>query len=161
MAGASFGATTDQGLRTLAGGQMSIQVEGYLAMQTDAAPPLVVDEALAARDIFAVVNQAPSGGAVTLQLRQGSTVWCSLTIADGATMSNVVDGFGLPALAAEAQVLLDIFRCADGVGDAAGSGFDGDDKTCRPNDTLAEPDRDDTLGAIESRLKCRTMLCKS
>jgi hypothetical protein len=108
VTGISFGSTTDQGLRTLAGGQMSIQVEGYLAIQTDAAPPLVVDESLAARDIFAVVNQAPSGDAITLQLRQGSTVWCSLTIADGATISNVVDGFGLPPLAAEAQVLLDI-----------------------------------------------------
>ena len=104
----SFGATTDEGLRTLAGGQMSIQVDGYLAVETGAAPPLVVDEALAARDIFAVVGQAPSGGAISLQLRQGSTVWCSLTIPDGATISNVVDGFGLPALAAEAQVLLDI-----------------------------------------------------
>ena len=56
----SFGATTDEGLRTLAGGQLSIQVEGYLAMQTDAAPPLVVEDALAARDMFAVVSEAPT-----------------------------------------------------------------------------------------------------
>lgn len=104
----AYGSATDLGLRTLAGGQISIQVEGYLATQTDAAPPFVVDAAVAARDIFATVNQAPSGGPVTLQLRQGSTVWCSLTIADGATLSNVVDGFGLPALATEAQVMLDI-----------------------------------------------------
>lgn len=104
----SFGGTADEGLRTLAGGQMSIQVAGYLAIETGAAPPLVVDEALAARDIFAVVGQAPSGGAISLQLRQGSTVWCSLTIPDGATVSNVVDGFGLPPLASEAQVSLDI-----------------------------------------------------
>jgi hypothetical protein len=121
VTGISFGATTDQGLRTLAGGQMSIQVEGYLATQTDAAPPLVVDEALAARDIFAVVNEAPSGGAITLQLRQGSTVWCSLTIADGATISNVVDGFGLPPLAAEAQVLLDILSVPTASGTLPGA----------------------------------------
>ncbi len=80
VATGSYGATTDDGLRTLAGGQMSIQVEGYLAIQTDAAPPLVVESALAMRDMFAVVNEAPSGGAVTLQLRQGSTVFGSLTI---------------------------------------------------------------------------------
>ncbi len=121
VTGISFGATTDQGLRTLAGGQMSIQVEGYLATQTDAAPPLVVDEALAARDIFAVVIQAPSGGAITLQLRQGSTVWCSLTIADGATISNVVDGFGLPPLAAEAQMLLDILSVPTAPGTLPGA----------------------------------------
>ncbi len=120
VTGISFGATTDEGLRTLAGGQMSIQVEGYLAVQTDAAPPLVVDQGLAARDIFAVLNAAPSGGPVTLQLRQGSTVWCSLTIADGATLSNVVDGFGLPALAAEAQLLLDILSVPTGTGTLPG-----------------------------------------
>jgi hypothetical protein len=108
VAKAAFGATVDRGLRTLSGGQLSIQVEGYLAVQTDAAPPLVIDQAHAARDIFAVVRQAPSGGAVTLQLRQGSTVWVSLTIADGATVSNVVSGFGLPPLAADAHLALDV-----------------------------------------------------
>ena len=106
--GASFGATTDQGLRTLAGGQLSIQVDGYLAIQTDAAPPLVVEDSLAIRDIFAVLGEAPSGSAIELQLRQGTTVFCTLTIADGATTSNSVDGFGLAPLVAESQVFLDI-----------------------------------------------------
>jgi len=35
-------------------------------------------------------------------------VYCTLTIADGATTSNVVDGFGLPPLAADARLSLDI-----------------------------------------------------
>ena len=105
----SFGATTDQGLRTLSGGQLSIQVEGYLAIQTDAAPPLVMETAYAARDIFAVVAEAPSGGPINLTLRQGSTVYCTLSIADGATISiPSVDGFGLPPLPSGAQVSLDI-----------------------------------------------------
>jgi hypothetical protein len=108
VATASFGATTDEGLRTLAGGQLSIQVDGYLAIQTGAAPPLVIESPYAARDISAVVGEAPSGAAVELQLRQNSTVYCTLTIADGATSSNVVDGFGLPPLATEAQLYLDI-----------------------------------------------------
>src|SRR5579875_1161270 len=106
--GVSFGGTADQGLRTLAGGQLSIQVEGYLAIQTAAAPPLIVESSLAARDIFAVVGEAPSGGPVQLQLRQGSTIYCTLTIPDGATISNSVDGFGLPPLSGGNQVLLDI-----------------------------------------------------
>jgi Putative phage tail protein len=117
----SYGATTDEGLRTLAGGQMSIQVEGYLANQTDAAPPLVVESALAMRDMFAVVNEAPSGGPISLQLRQGSTVFGSLTIADGTTTSNVVDGFGLPALAAGSQVSLDILSVPTASGTLPGS----------------------------------------
>jgi hypothetical protein len=83
-------------------------VDGYLAIQTGAAPPLVIESSYAARDISAVVGEAPSGGAVSLQLRQNSTVYCTLTIADGATSSNVVNGFGLPPLAAEAQLYLDI-----------------------------------------------------
>jgi hypothetical protein len=117
VAANSYGATTDQGLRTLWGGQLSIQVEGYLAIQTDAAPPLVVQSALAVRDIFAVLGEAPSppsGSApgtntLQLQLRQGSTVYCTLSFNDGATTSNAtVDGFGLPPLAAEAVLSLDI-----------------------------------------------------
>jgi hypothetical protein len=108
VAAGAFGATVDQGLRTLSGGQLSIQVEGFLAVQTDAAPPLVIDESHAARDIFAVVGEAPSGGAIQMQLRVGSTVYVSLTIADGATMSNVVPGFGLAPLAAGSLLRLDI-----------------------------------------------------
>ena len=105
---APFVATADQGLRTLAGGQISLQVEGYLATQTDAAPPLIVETAQAIRDMFAVVGEAPSGGPISLQLRQGSTVFGTLTIADGTTESPSVNGFGLPPLTAGAQVSLDI-----------------------------------------------------
>jgi hypothetical protein len=105
---ASFTGTVDQGLRTLSGGQLSLQVEGYLATQTDAAPPLVIEATEAARDIFAVVGGAPSGGPIELQLRQGSMVYCSLTIADGTTTSASVNGFGLPPLVASSLISLDI-----------------------------------------------------
>jgi hypothetical protein len=105
---APFVATVDQGLRTLSGGQLSLQVEGYLATQTDAVPPLVIEATEAARDIFAVVGEAPSGGPVQLQLRQGTAVYCTLTIADGATISTSVSGFGLPPLIASSLMRLDI-----------------------------------------------------
>lgn len=87
---------------------MSIQVEGYLAIQTDAAPPLVIDTTQAVRDIFAVVSEPPSGGSVELQLRRDTTVYCTLTIADGQTISNAVSGFGLAALAANTELRLDV-----------------------------------------------------
>ena len=74
-----------------------------------------------------MVREAPSGGAVELQLRQGSTAYCTLTIADGATISNPVNGFGLPPLVAGAQLNLDITVGADGGGYAAGARSDGDD----------------------------------
>jgi hypothetical protein len=105
---ASFVATVDGGLRTLSGGQLSLQVEGYLATQTDAAPPLVIEATVAVRDIFAVVGEAPSGGPIQLQLRQGSIVYCTLTIADGTTTSASVNGFGLTPLSASSLVSLDI-----------------------------------------------------
>jgi len=99
---AAFGATADQGLRTLAGGQLSIQTQGYLAIQTGAAPPLVP------RDISAIVREAPSGGAIEMQVTQSGSAYCTLTIADGQTVSNVVGGFGLAPLAASARLDLDI-----------------------------------------------------
>src|SRR5581483_4603381 len=105
---AAFGATQDQGLRTLAGGQLSLQTQGYLAIQSGAAPPLVMEDAHVARDIFAVVREAPSGGSISVQLRQDSTPYCTLTIPDGQTISNVVGGFGLPPLAANSRLELDI-----------------------------------------------------
>jgi hypothetical protein len=108
VATAAFGATVDQGLRTLSGGQLSIQVDGYLAIQTDAAPPLVIEDSLAARDITAVVSESPSGGPIDLQLLQNSTVYCTLTIADGTLISDAVDGFGLPPLTANSQLTLNI-----------------------------------------------------
>jgi hypothetical protein len=120
-AGAAFGTTVDAGLRTLAGGQLSIQVEGYLAVETDAAPPLVVETALAVRDIFATVNEAPHLGDLTLQLRVGSAVYCTLTIAADSTVSSpVVNGFGLAALPAGAIVSLDITGVATAVGSLPG-----------------------------------------
>jgi hypothetical protein len=113
VAQASFGATADQGLRTLSGGQLSIQVDGYLAIQNDAAPPLVIEDSHAPRDIFAVVGEAPDGGDIELQLRQGSTVYCTLTIPDGETSpASAVPGFGLPPLVSGSQLNLDITSVA-------------------------------------------------
>jgi len=105
---AAFGGTADQGLRTLAGGQLSIQTQGYLAIQTGATPPLVLEDSHVPRDISAVVREAPSGGAIELQLKQNSSTYCTLTITDGQTTSNVVGGLGLPPLAAGARLDMDI-----------------------------------------------------
>jgi hypothetical protein len=105
---APYGGATDNGLRTLSGGQISIQVEGYLAIQNSAAPALVMDRPHAVRDIFAVVREAPDGGDIELTVRQNGVTYCTLTIPDGDTISNVVNGFGLLALAADARLYLDV-----------------------------------------------------
>ena len=94
---------------TLSGGQISIQVEGYPCdLVTNAAPALVIEDAHAPRDIFAVVTEAPSGGAIELTVRRGSTSYVTLTIADGALVSNTVSGFGLAPLASGDRLALDI-----------------------------------------------------
>ena len=104
----AFTATTDLGLRTLSGGQLTIQVEGPLAIQVNAAPPLLMDTTHSVRDVYAMVHDAPTGAPIALQVTQNGQAWCQLTIPTGATVSNVVDGFALGPLQAKAQIGLDI-----------------------------------------------------
>jgi hypothetical protein len=108
----SYTALTDFGLRTLSGGQLSIQVEGPLAIQTNAAPLLLIEDAHSVRDVYAVVKDPPTGGPIQLQLTQNGSPYCQLTIAAGATVSNTVDGFPLGPLQAKAQVGVDITSVA-------------------------------------------------
>jgi hypothetical protein len=98
----------DFGLRTLSGGQLSFQVEAFLAIETGATPDLIVENAHSVRDVFAMIRQAPVGGPVELQVNQNGTLYCLLTIADGATISNSVAGTSLPALISGARLSLDI-----------------------------------------------------
>ncbi len=108
VAAQCFTNTTDQGLRTLSGGQLSIQVEGPLAIQTNAAPFLIMDSAHSVSDIYAVVQQAALNAPIVLQITQNSQPYCQLTIPANATISNTVDGFALGPLAVNAQIGLDI-----------------------------------------------------
>lgn len=118
----AFTETVSQGLRTLSGGQLSIQVEGYLAVRTNAAPPLMIEESHSVRDVFAVVGQAPAGAPVELELLQSGQPYCRLTIPSGSTMSNIIDGFGLPPLREGAELSLNILSV--GYGDGVTPGAD-------------------------------------
>ena len=104
----AFTGTTDLGLRTLSGGQVTIQVEGPLAIQTNAAPPLSMDASHSVRDVYAVVRDAPTGGPIALQVTQNGQSYCQLTIPTGATISNVVNGFASGPLQSQAQIGLNI-----------------------------------------------------
>jgi hypothetical protein len=100
--------TVDFGLRTLSGGQFSFQVQAFLAIETGATPDLIVENAHSVRDVYAVIRQAPLGGPAQLKINQNGALYCALTIADGATVSNSVTGTSLPALIAGARLSLDI-----------------------------------------------------
>ncbi len=117
---ACFTTGPEGGLRTLSGGQYSIQVEGYLAIETGAAPALVVQETHAVRDVSAVVREAPSASPVELRVRVNDSVYALLAIAAGETESNMVSGFGKPALAAGARVELDVLSVGQGIGEGPG-----------------------------------------
>lgn len=95
-----FTALTDGGLRTLSGGQMSLQVTGTLATMQNATPSLLVAASHAVRDVRAVVNQAPVGYSLGIELLQNGVPYTSFTIASGTTTSAVIDGVNLPALTA-------------------------------------------------------------
>jgi len=117
----SFTNTTDLGLRTLSGGQLSFQIEGPLAIQTNAAPPLLMENAYSVRDVSAMVQQAPTGSPISLQVTQNGQSYCQLAIAVNATTSGSVDGFALGPLLANAQIGLDITSVTQTSGTLPGS----------------------------------------
>jgi hypothetical protein len=100
--------TVDAGLRTLSGGQYSIEVESFLAVENGAAPDLVIEATHSVRDIYAVVRDAPSESPVQIRLNQNGAVYCTLTIPASALISNVQDGLLLPPLVSGARVTMDV-----------------------------------------------------
>jgi len=102
--------TIDSGLRTMAGGQYSFQVSGYLAIQTNAAPALIVDADHSVRDVFGIAGTAATGAGITAQLNRNGAAYATVTFNAGATNSvtPVESGFGLPALRAGDVLTLDI-----------------------------------------------------
>jgi hypothetical protein len=95
--------TLDRGLRTLSGGQYSIQVDGYLAVEERVAPALVVEAAHSVRDIFAVLGSA-ADAEVRLRVDVDNGEYCTLSIPAGMTASAAVDGNTAGALAAGAKL---------------------------------------------------------
>jgi hypothetical protein len=106
-------------LRTLSGGQFSLQVAGYLATQTSAAPALVVQNTHAIRDIWASVGQAAQGYSISIDVLQNSAEYCSFLIpVQGTATANgtvdqtkaalYVDGSTLPPLQEGAMLTMNV-----------------------------------------------------
>jgi hypothetical protein len=95
----------DQGLRTLSGGQYSIQVDGYLAVESSVAPALVVEAAHSVRDVFAVMGSV-ADAEVRLRLDVDGSPYCTLSIPAGTTTSAAVDGNVVGPLAAGGKLTL-------------------------------------------------------
>jgi len=97
----------DLGLRTFSGGQYTIQVSGFLAIDTSAAPPLLVEASHSVRDVYAVLGTA-ADAPVTLLVQSNGAPYCTVTFPAGGTLSNAVDGNTLPPLATGAQLTLSV-----------------------------------------------------
>jgi len=108
----SYTADPDGGLRTLSGGQFSLQVSGYLATQQNASPPLIIEASHAIRDMRATVNQAPQNYIINIAVLQNGVPLSGdvgvLSIGSGNLTSNVIDGINLPALEEDGALTLDI-----------------------------------------------------
>ena len=86
----SYTGTIDSGLRTLAGGQYSFQISGYLAIQTNAAPAVIVDADRSVRDIYGIVTRLPPGRRSFCRSTATAPLMRRCRFAAGATISNVV-----------------------------------------------------------------------
>jgi hypothetical protein len=105
---ASYAGTPDGGLRTLSGGQIVLQVNGPLAIQSNAVPAIMMDAAHAIRDVSATVTEGPTDAPVNMRVTVDGETLCSLTIPDGAILSDAVDGATLPAVQSGVKIGLDI-----------------------------------------------------
>ncbi len=99
---------TQNGLRTLSGGQFSVQVGGFITTQRSATPPLLVEASHAVRDIRAVLSLAATGYAIVVDLLQDGSPYCTLTIHPGDNTSSVVDGLDLRPLKEGASITMNI-----------------------------------------------------
>ena len=96
-------------LRTLSGGQFSLQVNGYLATQQNAAPPLLVQATHAVRDLRLNFGLAPTGYVVTVDLLQNSAEYCQLIFDPRlSSASGVIGGINLPPLLDRALLSINI-----------------------------------------------------
>jgi hypothetical protein len=106
-ASACFTARVDKGLRTLSGGQYSIQSEGFLAVDNSVAPVLVIEDSHAVRDVFAVLGNA-ADAEVRVQVKVDGALYCGLTFAAGLSLSSSVNGNALPPLMTGSKVTVSV-----------------------------------------------------
>lgn len=95
--------------RTLMGGQIDLEVEGVLGIQSDAVPAITAPAAAAVSAVFAYVKTAPTGAAIRVVVKVNGTAWATCVIQAGQTSATASQsGRALGPLAPGAQITLDI-----------------------------------------------------
>ena len=115
-----FTGTSARGIRTLSGGQYSLEVEGYLAVDAIATPAVVIQQAHGVRDVFAVLG-TPADADVSVRVLVNGTTYCTLVVVAGQLASAAADGLAIGPLAAQSKVTLAV--------DAVGMTYPGADLT--------------------------------
>ena len=108
VAVAGFSELAENGIRTLHGGQVTLQVEGVLGIINDPAPPLSSDGDYAIRDVFAMVKTPPAGGDIAISVVADGAVLTPLVIPEGTFASLPVSGAELPVLQRDSELSIDI-----------------------------------------------------
>jgi hypothetical protein len=95
-------------LRTLHGGQVTLEVDGVLGVQSDAVPEFTMPYAAAPDVVFANVTEAPTGAPLRMTVKVDGADYAKLTIAAGGVSSVAQSGYALGAIAEGAKIGLDI-----------------------------------------------------
>ncbi len=100
--------TLDRGLRTLSGGQYSLQLSGPLAVQDAATPETILDADHVIGDTRGFLSEAAVGTGVTVRLNVNAVELCTLQFDAGAIVSNNVRGATLPVLRQGDRLTVDV-----------------------------------------------------
>jgi hypothetical protein len=92
------------------GQQIDLQVDGLLAVRSNAASRVTVPSACSARLLTAYVDQTPVGGPIVAAVTVNGSLWARIAIPEGATSASPRSGLALGGLSAGAVVGLDIER---------------------------------------------------
>ena len=107
------------GLRTLSGGQFSLQMSGFTVTQQNATPPLFIEASHAIRDVRATLGEPAIGYDTKIDIFQTDTsdnrsFLCSLVVPAGQTSSNIADGGQIAFLREKSVVTSNVSLIANG-----------------------------------------------
>ncbi len=106
----SYTGVTSFGVRTLSGGQITMNVHGYLAIEASAGNSYVVDRTTVVRDVSAYVQEAPVGDDIEILVRVNGNPYCDLVIPAGSNVATTVSKFNTQALPQGAKLSFDILN---------------------------------------------------
>jgi len=101
---------TNYGVRTLSGGQITMNLQGYLAIEASAGNSFLLDRGTVVRDVSAYVQEPPTGGDVEILVRLNGDPYCELTIESGSHVAAAVSKFNVQPLPAGGTLSFDVLN---------------------------------------------------